>query len=428
MEQQNEKAKLLCPHPLDIQVLHRSKRKSCARDLILLFLAIAGQTGQNVMLPMWVDSAGSTNASMSSHDFPSHDFRPFTDQYFILFISSLVFALVFGPIALVKVWLYPVQEYKYSRAPQRYLVPVGAVYGLSAVCIVFGASGERTAPYLQSILSTANIPATLLIRFIALKKIPTKRKFVCAIVTLLSLSLCLMPSIIPTIDPRQHSDQGGAKGVAGVLWPMCFMLGFVLLAVAYILIEYAVSMVSASSSKPPDVMHMIGSTNFYQFLTLALCFWVDAIPGFGSTNSIAEVWKNFKFGMQCFFGGVGCSSSCGLLGMGFMFCAILTYIGTLYLLEGEGATYVAIVQAIVTPLGFLFWTLFKEQPGFHWQPEVSITTWFNIVGLVIMVPSIYIYNTGPPDRTTASTKKLKRLSIEGSRESNASIDMSTEPP
>ncbi|EDO46792.1 predicted protein [Nematostella vectensis] len=378
MEQQNEKAKLLCPHPLDIQVLHRSKRKSCARDLILLFLAIAGQTGQNVMLPMWVDSAGSTNASMSSHDFPSHDFRPFTDQYFILFISSLVFALVFGPIALVKVWLYPVQEYKYSRAPQRYLVPVGAVYGLSAVCIVFGASGERTAPYLQSILSTANIPATLLIRFIALKKIPTKRKFVCAIVTLLSLSLCLMPSIIPTIDPRQHSDQGGAKGVAGVLWPMCFMLGFVLLAVAYILIEYAVSMVSASSSKPPDVMHMIGSTNFYQFLTLALCFWVDAIPGFGSTNSIAEVWKKR-----------GCNLCSHCRGN-----AIITYIGTIYPLEGEGATCVAIVQAIVTPLGFLFWTLFKEQPGFHWQPEVSITTWFNIVGLVIMVPSIYIYNTG----------------------------------
>jgi len=50
------------------------------------------------------------------------------------------------------------------------------------------------------------------------------------------------------------------------------------------------------------------------------------------------------------------------------------------------------LQAVVTPSGFLFWTLFKEQPSFHWHPEMSVTIWLNIVGLVIMVPSIYIYN------------------------------------
>ncbi|CAB4042572.1 crt homolog 2-like, partial [Paramuricea clavata] len=49
--------------------------------------------------------------------------------------------------------------------------------------------------------------------------------------------------------------------------------------------------------------------------------------------------------------------------------------------------------AVVTPLGFLFWTIFRESP-FTFHPAIHITTWFSIVALLPMVPAIFIYNTG----------------------------------
>ena len=42
-----------------------------------------------------------------------------------------------------------------------------------------------------------------------------------------SLFVCLLPTIFPKLDPEGKKDLGGASGVAGVLWPLCFMLGFV---------------------------------------------------------------------------------------------------------------------------------------------------------------------------------------------------------
>ncbi|CAB4045894.1 crt homolog 2-like [Paramuricea clavata] len=58
--------------------------------------------------------------------------------------------------------------------------------------------------------------------------------------------------------------------------------------------------------------------------------------------------------------------------------------------------FLVLFQAVVTPLGFLFWTIFRESPfGFH--PAIHITTWFSIAALVPMVPSIFLYNTGPEE-------------------------------
>ena len=55
---------------------------------------------------------------------------------------------------------------------------------------------------------------------------PTLRKFLCAMVVLVSLFVCLIPKIFTSIDPDADSS-GGATGAAGYLWPLCFMIGFV---------------------------------------------------------------------------------------------------------------------------------------------------------------------------------------------------------
>ena len=63
-------------------------------------------------------------------------------------------------------------------------------------------------------------------RYLVLRKVPTLRKFLCAMVVLVSLFVCLIPKIFTSIDPDADSS-GGASGVAGVLWPLCFMIGLV---------------------------------------------------------------------------------------------------------------------------------------------------------------------------------------------------------
>lgn len=55
---------------------------------------------------------------------------------------------------------------------------------------------------------------------------PTLWKFLCAMIVLVSLFICLIPKIFTSIDP-EADQSGGASGVAGILWPLCFMFGFV---------------------------------------------------------------------------------------------------------------------------------------------------------------------------------------------------------
>ena len=55
---------------------------------------------------------------------------------------------------------------------------------------------------------------------------PTLRKFLCAMVVLVSLFVCLIPKIFTSIDPDADSS-GGATGAEGVLWPLCFLISFV---------------------------------------------------------------------------------------------------------------------------------------------------------------------------------------------------------
>ena len=51
------------------------------------------------------------------------------------------------------------------------------------------------------------------------------------------------------------------------------------------------------------------------------------------------------------------------------------------------------VAALVTPIGEVFWMLFSDDGGhFIWNPNWTSTSWYPLVGLVIIVPCVYIYN------------------------------------
>jgi amino acid transporter len=74
---------------------------------------------------------------------------------------------------------------------------------------------------------------------------------------------------------------------------------------------------------------------------------------------------------------------------------VMSYIGSGLLLRyTEGATYLAIVQSLVTPLGALFWSLFNTDHcgGFFWEPHADSLTYFSIGGIILIVPAILLYN------------------------------------
>ncbi|XP_078697658.1 uncharacterized protein LOC144925515 [Branchiostoma floridae x Branchiostoma belcheri] len=214
---------------------------------------------------------------------------------------------------------------------------------------------------------------------------------------LLSLFICLLPKIIPALGA---DTAPGAKGAAGVLWPLCFMIGFVPAAAMNVIEEKVMKMTPGARREQISLIWFLFWESVYQFLCAAALFWTDIIPGFGNSADIHEFGENVAFGFLCFFGGRGCTSEPGTRGTIFILGYAVSYFGGgLLLRHAEGATLLALVTSLVTPLGFLFWTLFAEDP-FQFHVNTGNATWFSLGALVLMVPAIYFYNTGMPERSS----------------------------
>lgn len=361
--------------------------------IVFAFVSVTGQVTQYVCLPLWIDSTSVTTSENQTA------WKPTLDSYFVVSFAALSFVIVFGLIILFCDLIFP----KYLAATdwnyRRLLLLLGFIQGLSALFIVFSSSGDRTPPYLQAILGNFSIPITLLFRFLFLKKIPTKRKFLTAAVVVMGLFICLIPTIFPRIDPQASTnhDLGGATGPGRILWPLAFMFGFGITAISYIVEEKAVKMGGNSSHSQASLLCVLFWTSLSQFLAVVLLFWADIIPGFGHTNNVHEFIQNWAFGFQCVFGGAGCSWGPGGLGFLFITAYIMTVGGSALLLRySEGATLLAIVMSLCTPMGFVFWMLFQEKP-FHWNPTFHKSSWFSVIALLVMIPAAFIYNTGMPE-------------------------------
>ncbi len=127
------------------------------------------------------------------------------------------------------------------------------------------------------------------------------------------------------------------------------------------------------------------------------------------STSIHDFHKRIKAGLGCCFSS---SPDCnGLAGKVWLFFVGYSF-GNLFqfmLIEyAEGAVYAVVVQSMVTPLATLFWTFFEFVPHhnhFFWNPRFNITTVFTLGGLLIIVPTIIMYNYF--SREDAKEKKLK---------------------
>lgn len=233
-------------------------------------VVVTGQVTQYASLPLWIDSTTSTQNQTAK-------WKPTVDGYFVVSFASLSFVIVFGFVLLCSDFICPNYLVKTEWSYRRLMLLVGSFQGVSAMFIVFSSSGNRTPPYLQAILGNFSIPVTLILRFLFLNKIPTRRKFLSAIAVVLGLFICLIPTFSSQIDPQGTSHLGGATGVGRVLWPLAFMLGFGIAAFAYIVEEKVVKM-QGSDHTQAGLVSVLFWTSLAQFLVVVPLFWADFIP------------------------------------------------------------------------------------------------------------------------------------------------------
>lgn len=162
-------------------------------------IAVIGQVGQNVSLPLWTGATGALgnpNCTSNNSDFKYQDkflvgdtdsgapsknvstYQPTMDPFFVLSFASLSFVVIFGVItsvlALVQIvvnrfngdqsvkWITVKDDLAF---PQWQFVLIGIFDALNGVFVVFASLPSRTAPFLQAILGNFTIPLTIFFRY-----------------------------------------------------------------------------------------------------------------------------------------------------------------------------------------------------------------------------------------------------------------------
>lgn len=129
-------------------------------QLFFAFLAITGQVGENVSLPLW-DGAVSSNCSIHK----SHNVTGEMDPYFILSFASISFTILFGFLTLVSLLIdHKSVTMEDLLFPQWQFILIGLCDALNGIFVVFASPAKRTAPFLQAILGNIGIPLTIVLR------------------------------------------------------------------------------------------------------------------------------------------------------------------------------------------------------------------------------------------------------------------------
>lgn len=117
----------------------------------------------------------------------------------------------------------------------------------------------------------------------------------------------------------------------------------------------------------------------FQLITALLFWFVDIIPGFGSSSSVSDFLSTTWSSAKCNFNPVMCPLTgmyCALFNIGYT----IGYIGSVYL-NKDSPVFGMIASLIGSPLATLFWILVEPQfapPGTTWW---SMT--FSIVPLYL---------------------------------------------
>ena len=156
-----------------LEQLKQHKKLLITVNILFAALAISGQVGQNVTLPLWSSAATtscqqSTGAQNESANHTSNNSTggnggPSMDPFFVVSSASFAFVVIFGALTLVSA-LFGAVTVDDLRFPQWQLFLIGFFDALNGILVVYSSPSSRTAPFLQAILGNFLIPSTILFR------------------------------------------------------------------------------------------------------------------------------------------------------------------------------------------------------------------------------------------------------------------------
>lgn len=137
-------------------------------NFLFAALAVLGQVGQNVSLPLWTGSSV-VNCNVSTGESNSNQTSEM-DPYFVLSFASFSFVVIFALATIVTAIVSALTGSKYITRddltfPQWQFFLIGFFDALNGVFVVFASIPKRTAPFLQAILGNFLIPLTIIFRY-----------------------------------------------------------------------------------------------------------------------------------------------------------------------------------------------------------------------------------------------------------------------
>jgi len=349
------------------------------------FVVTAGQTGLDYSLPLWNNS---TAEAGSKHSFRS------VSSYFVLSFKSLSLVVIFGLGILFIRICSPRDLGAVERSyPHVLLFLVGlcdALHGVLKTVLLTESKPDDPPVHLQSILGNLTILLTISARRLFLRKRPTLKKLLCAVVV--------------TFTPFFYFINTQNKS-SGWTVPLIVAIDCLPAAMAIVLEERGVKMQDELLGRGINLLYFLFWISTYQFLCVASAFvWVDIQPASGNknttqgTSNIEDFGRNWWHELHLLFGAV----EPAMIGALYIFLYLCIYVGSTTLLRySEGATWLAIVQSLVTPLRCLIQLIFT------WNQKNFIVA---TVVLLVMFFACLIYNKGAPEISLKEERRRREES------------------
>lgn len=291
------------------------------------------------------------------------------NPYFILLWAAFMFSLVFFIFERI---LYlnntgnrpDVRNYLWT------LIGIGVLDALNGLFVVFSGIASRTPPVLQALLTNSTILFSIpLTKWLIITKKHINYWHWKPITALGLLFTGITISIIPEIMLIVNGKSKFMNENAGMFYTVLFLIGDGFGA-AYNVLQERYMMyrkmeeknVNVTLSKNYERAFVLFWGCSFQFLTMFLFFPLDAIPHFGTSNSIGHVFISLKDSFLCNLGihtDVDCPAMTYLLGILFIVGYLISYVGTL-LLNEESANFAMFAGTLAIPISIIFMKFIPE--------------------------------------------------------------------
>jgi drug/metabolite transporter (DMT)-like permease len=299
------------------------------------------------------------------------------DIYFAILWYNVLLNVITWPIVFFKYYTKTItpKMKAYTKKHHFKFVLLGLLEAIYEILNWYAASLYRTSGSLQAILTSSVLPFTFIFSHIIIRKKYTTERLMGNIIAFLGIIVSLIPSIHNFTYDSAH-----------FLWPVVFLASDVFLVLANITQESIFK-----DNKKFDNILILAWQGFYTLLTVIIFFWVDIIPWFGTSDSLAIQIEKLWYGFVCFFTPWNTEadecSYCMINGLVYVISIVMYSYVQSELIKRAKLQTVALISAVTPSLAVLFWLIF---PGLNAWANGKKYNGLDIMCYLISLPIIAI--------------------------------------